>query len=118
MPHVVLSGEVNAELIFDNLDNIFEKTDLGILRTMNHFLDRNKKILLVESLAIEKNKKTSFLTMINNREDGVVIRVYPVYDNFEKTEGVKKILAELAKQIMGKINGIRIGKTNLMEFLE
>ena len=56
--------------------------------------------------------------MINNREDGVVIRIYPVYDNFEKTEGVKKILAELAKQIMGKINGISIGKTNLIEFLE
>jgi hypothetical protein len=118
MPHVVLSGEVNAELIFDKLENIFEKTDRGILKTTNHFLDINKKVLLVESIAIENSKKTSFIAMINNREDGVVIRIYPVYDNFEKTEGVKKILAELAKQIMGKINGIRIGKTNLMEFLE
>ena len=118
MPHVVLSGEVNAELIFDKLDNIFEKTSDGILRTNNHFLDVNKKIILVESLAIENNKKTSFLAMINDREDGVVVRIYPVYDDFEKTEGVKKILAKIAKQIMGKMNGVRIGKTNLMEFLE
>ena len=43
MPHVVLSGEVNAELIFEKLDNIFEKTSGGILRTTNHFLDINKK---------------------------------------------------------------------------
>ena len=118
MPHVVLSGKVNAELIFGKLDLIFENTDDGILRTTNHFLDIDKKVLLVESLAIEKGKKTSFLAMINNREDGIVIRIYPVYDDFEKTEGVKKILANLAKQIMGNINGIKIGKTNLMEFLE
>ena len=118
MPHVVLSGEVNAELIFDKLDNIFEKTGEGILRTNNHFLDINKKVILVESLAIENSKKTSFLAMINNREDGVVVRVYPVYDDFEKTEGVKKILAMIAKQIMGKITGVTVGKTNLVEFLE
>ena len=68
MPHVVLSGEVNAELIFEKLDNIFEKTSGGILRTTNHFLDINKKVILVESLAIENNNKTSFLVMINNRE--------------------------------------------------
>ena len=118
MPHVVLSGEVNTELIFEKLENIFEETSGGILRTNNHFLDINKKVILVEALTIENNKKTSFLAMINNREDGVVVRIYPVYDDFEKTEGVKKILAKIAKQIMGKINGIRIGKTNLMEFLE
>jgi hypothetical protein len=118
MPHVVLSGDLNAELVFDNLDTVFEKTNGGILRTTNHFLDKNKKVILVESLAIEENRKTSFLAMINNREDGVVVRIYPMFDDFEKTEGVKKILAELAKQIMGKTSGIGIGKTNLMEYLE
>ena len=118
MPHVVLTGEVDAKLIFDHLEKIFKKTDEEILRTSNHYLDKDNKIILVESLAIEKNKKTSFLAMINNREDGEVVRIYPVYDVFEKTEGVKKILAELAKQIMEKIDGVKIGKTNLLEYLE
>lgn len=118
MPHVVLTGEINSEKIFTILDNIFEPTDGGLLKTTNHFLDRNKQVILVECLAIEKSKKTSFLAMINNREDGVVIRIYPVYDVFEKTQGVKKILAELAKQLLVKIKGISIGKTNLIEFLE
>jgi hypothetical protein len=37
--------------------------------------------------------------MISGRNDGVVIRLYPKID-VEKTEGVKKILVELAKQLI------------------
>ena len=118
MPHVVLTGKINSEKAFENLENIFEKIDGGILKTTNHFLDKNKQAILVESLAIEKGQKTNFLAMINNREDGIVIRIYPGFDDFNKTDGVKRILAEIAKQLMKKSDEVVIGKTNLMEFLE
>jgi len=118
MPHVVLTGNINSEMIFDQLEDLFIKLPKGILKTTNKYLDINKQAILIESLAIEQGNKTSFLTMINNREDGIVIRIYPGFDDFEKTYGVKKILAELAKQLMNKIHEINVGKTNLQEFLD
>jgi hypothetical protein len=118
VPHVVLTGEIKIAEIFDKLNDLFIKQSDGILKTTNMYLDKNEQAILVESLAIEKGKKTNFLAMINNREDGVVVRIYPGFDDFEKTNGVKKILAELAKQILNKIENIEIGKTNLHEFLE
>jgi len=117
MPHVVLNGSINSEKAFEYLENIFLKNELGILKTTNLYLDKTKQAILVESLAIERGQKTGFLAMINNREDGFVVRIYPEFDNFEKTDGVKQILAEIAKQLLEKINNIEIGKNNLQEFL-
>lgn len=118
MLHVVLTGKINSEVIFNQLENLFLKLPNGILNTTNKYLDFNKQAILVESLAIEQGKKTGFLTMLNKRDDGMVIRIYPGFDDFEKTDGVKKILTELAKQLLNKVQDITIGKTNLQEFLE
>lgn len=117
MPHVVLSGEVNCEKAFDILEDIFVKLPKGILKTTDQYLEKNKKAILIESLAIEEGKKTSFLALLNDREDGLVIRIYPGKDDIEKTDGVKRILAELAKQLLDKFENVTIGKTNLQEFL-
>lgn len=117
MPHVVLTGKIDSNTAYPLLDNLFIKIDGGILKTTNHYIDKNKQAILVESLAIEKGKKIAFLAMINNRDDGVVIRIYPGFDDFEKTDGVKKILAELAKLLLSKIEDIQVGKTNLEDYL-
>lgn len=53
--------------------------------------------------------------MLNSRQDGLVIRIYPYYD-FEKTMSVKKISAEVAMQILEKFPNTKIGKTNLQDF--
>jgi len=55
--------------------------------------------------------------MISGRDDGVVVRLYPKI-NVEKTEGVKKILVELAKQMMATFPELRIGETNLENYLK
>jgi hypothetical protein len=55
--------------------------------------------------------------LINERLDGVVIRIYPKLE-IKKTQGVKKILAEIAKQILIIGPNLTIGKTNLTEYLK
>ena len=116
MPHVVLIGVVSIESIFKELKPLFIKDDLGILRTMEVFLEREKNAILIDSLAIEANKKRNFLSMISGREDGIVIRLYPKVE-VEKTDGVKKILAELAKQLIQIFPQLKIGETNLSNYL-
>ena len=117
MPHVVLSGVVSVEGIFKELIPLFIKDGTEILRTTDVFLERNKNAILIDCLVIDANRQISFLAMISGREDGIVIRVYPKIE-VEKTNGVKKILAELAKQITKTFPQLKIAETNLNDYLK
>lgn len=117
MPHVVLNGIVSVNKIFKELKPLFIRSETGILKTIETYLEREKNVILIDSLAIEADKKTVFLAMISGRNDGVVVRLYPKID-VEKTDGVKKILAELAKQLMVSFPELSIGETNLEIYLK
>ncbi len=117
MPHVVLNGKTSVEEIFEKLNPLFIRHEDTILKTKEVYLEKNKKDILVDALAIEKSKKTAFLALISGRDDGVVVRLYPQFE-VEKTDGVKKILAELAKQLLQTFPDLRVGETNLQDFLK
>jgi len=116
LPHVVLNGKASIQNIFEKLDPLFVRDGTKILRTMELYLERNKNAILIDSLAIESDKKKSFLAMITGREDGVVVRLYPKQE-IEKTDGVKRILAEIAKQLVRKFPDFKTAETNLGEYL-
>ena len=117
MPHVVLNGNADFDDIFNKFKGVLIRNDHGILKTDNIYISRDKTAILIESLAIEDGVKNSFFTLISKRNDGVVIRIYPGVE-VEKTQGVKKILAEIAKQLLGALPGLRIGETNLSDYLK
>lgn len=117
MPHVVLKGKATIEAIFNKLEPLFIRNNTKILKTSEMYMERGKSSILIESLAIEGKAKTSFLAMISGRQDGVVIRLYPRIE-VEKTDGVKKILAEIANNIKAKFPELRIEETNLDEYLK
>jgi hypothetical protein len=116
LPHVVLNGKAIIQNIFEKLEPLFVRDGTDILRTMELYLERSKNAILIDSLAIEANKKKSFLAMITGRENGVVVRLYPKQE-IEKTEGVKRILAEIAKQLLRKFPDFKTAETNLGEYL-
>ncbi len=116
LPHVVLNGKASVQNIFERLEPLFVRDGTEILRTMELYLERNKNAILIDSLAIEADKKTSFLAMITGRENGVVVRLYPKQE-IEKTDGVKKILAEIAKQLVREFPDFKTAETNLGEYL-
>lgn len=116
LPHVVLNGKASIQNIFEKLEPLFVRDGTEILKTMELYLERNKNAILIDSLAIESNKKKSFLAMITGRENGVVVRLYPKQE-IEKTDGVKRILAEIAKQLLRKFPDFKTAETNLGEYL-
>ena len=116
LPHVVLNGKASIQNIFEKLEPLFVRDGTDILRTMELYLERSKNAILIDSLAIEANKKKNFLAIINGRENGVVVRLYPKQE-IEKTEGVKRILAEIAKQLLRKFPDFKTAETNLEEYL-
>jgi hypothetical protein len=117
MPHVVLLGNVEIEDIFRELKPVFIRNKKMILKTSESYLERDKNSILIDSLAIEEDKKTVFLAMISGREDGVVVRLFPKIE-VDKTEGVKKMLSELAKQLIAMFPELKIGETNLANYLK
>ncbi len=117
MPHIVIVGKVLVEDIFRELKPLFIRTEKTILKTSELYLERAKNSILIDSLAIEGDKKTIFLTMISGRNDGVVVRLFPKIE-VEKTSGVKKILAELSKQLISMYPSLEVGETNLQDYLE
>lgn len=117
MPHVVLNGSVTIDEIFEKINTIFIRDENGILKTDNVYINRDKTALLIESLAIDAGNKYNFLTMISHRDDGMVVRIYPGLD-VEKTDGVKKIIAEISKQILTISPQLKTGETNLSDYLK
>ena len=117
MPHFVLKGPVSIENVFNELKPIFIRDERILLKTTDIYLERGKNAILIDSLAIQSDRKTSFLAMITGREDGIVIRLYPKIE-FEKTDGVKKILSEMTKQLIQIFPVFEVGETNLSEYLK
>lgn len=116
MPHVVLSGEISPAEVFDSLEPLMFREGGTVLKTSAKFLEAGGASVLVECLAIEDGKKSAFFALMGRRDDGLVVRLHPVTDP-EKTDGVKRVLAMLANQVMEKHQGLSVGKTNLQEFL-
>jgi len=117
MPHVVLVGTVDMEEVFRRLKPVFVKTDRGILKATDAYIDRGRRSIIVDSLAIEGGEKVRFLMTLGQREDGLVVRLFEVPE-VEKTEGVKRVLAETAKQLLETFPGLGVGETNLQRYLD
>jgi hypothetical protein len=115
IPHVVLTGEVDIQDIFQQLQSLTVRTQQMLIRTQTTYLASDGTAILIESLAGTPPKLQHFLTVINRRNDGLVIRIHP-YSTVDKTIEVKQLLAEVAKQILQSYPQLVIGKTNLQEF--
>ncbi|MDH5266837.1 MAG: hypothetical protein OEW62_04070 [Candidatus Bathyarchaeota archaeon] len=116
MPHVVLNGDVELRDVFDKMKPLIIRDEHVILRTLKKYIDWEEKSILTEALVIEKGRKTDFLALLGSREDALVVRIYPG-SSVEKTDGVKRLLAEIARQLLDTFPNLKVGKTNLQDFL-
>ncbi|MCK5251888.1 MAG: hypothetical protein KAQ96_03025 [Thermoplasmata archaeon] len=117
LPHVVLVGNVDMEEVFRRLKPVFVKTDRGILKATDSYMDRGRRNIIVDSLAIEGGERERFLMLIGQREEGLVVRLFDVPE-VERTEGVKRLLAETAKQLLATFPDLVVGETNLERYLK
>ncbi len=117
MPHVVLVGNVDMEEVFRRLKPVFVKTDRGILKATDSYMDRGRRNIIVDSLAIEGGERERFLMLIGQREEGLVVRLFDVPE-VERTEGVRRVLAETAKQLLETFPDLVVGETNLERYLK
>jgi len=116
MPHIVLDGAVDGERFFETFQPTQERAEGEILKTQDIYISRDKKILLVEAIAIEDGPPQRFFIQMSVKDNRTTVRIYPGTDPV-KTLGVKKLLAIVAKLMRDQHPEVNYGSTNLKEFL-
>ncbi len=117
MPHVVLLGQVEMEEVFRRFKPVFVKTERGIVKATDSYIDRGGRCMLVDSLAIEGGEQARFMMEISQQEDGLLIGLWSGLE-VESTGGVKIVLAETAKQILEAFPDLVVGETDIPSYLD
>lgn len=116
MPHIVLEQAQLTPDLFQSLEPLTLKTDTGILKLGERYMNTTGTIVLIESLAIENSKNQSFFIQLSQKKSSLTVRLLPLTDP-EKTPGVKILMARVAKKIKDSSATISYGKTNLQDYL-
>jgi hypothetical protein len=116
MPHIVLDGAVDCERFFNSFQPTQERAEGEIVKTQDIYISQDKKMLLIEAIAIEDGPPQRFFIQASLKEDRTTVRIYPGTDPV-KTAGVKKLLAIVAKLMRDQRPEINYSSTNLKEFL-
>jgi DNA primase len=117
MPHIVLEKINATKEAFEAVQPFSNKIEGGILKVMDKYINASEQSALVESLAIENGVNQTFFVQLSQKKSSLTIRLLPLTDP-EKTDGVKTIMATIAKQIKDSNSSIEYGKNNLEDFLQ
>ena len=115
LPHIVFDKKIDLADYSKKFEPIFKKDPI-LIRISNIFVDKNILTALLPSVVISESNQ-QFLIEISTTKSKTTIRLYPGTDP-EKTSGVKRSMALLAKQIMEKYVDLQITKTNLDEYVK
>ena len=116
MPHIVLQKINSTKAAFDAVQPFVKKTDVGVLKVVDKYINASEQSALIESLAIENGANQNFFVQLSQKQSTLTVRLLPLTDP-EKTNGVKLIMAHIAKQIKDTDSAIEYGKNNLEDFL-
>ncbi len=116
MPHIVLENINSTEEAYEAISPFAQKIDGGILKVTDKYINGSLHTALVESLAVEQGVNQNFFIQLSQKKTSLTVRLLPLTDP-EKTNGVKTIMAMIAKQIKDMDENITYGKNNLEDFL-
>ncbi len=116
MPHIILDGTIDLERFYASFQPTQERSAGEILKTQDIYISQDRKVLLVEAIAVEEGPPQRFFVQVSVKDMRTTIRIYQGTDPI-KTAGVKKLLAIVAKQMRDQHPDIAYGATNLKEFL-
>ena len=116
MPHVVIEEALDLGGACQALQLATVRSGDDILRVVDVYLDRAGRTALVDCVVVEGGRSQAFFVQLSQKGRQVTVRLLPATDP-EKTTGVKRLMAIVARQLHEAAAGSRYGKTNLQEFL-
>jgi hypothetical protein len=116
MPHVVIEEAPDLGLACQGLTLVAVRDGSEILKVVDVYLNRSGRTALVDCVAVEGGRSQAFFVQLSQKDRQITVRLLPATDP-EKTAGVKRIMALIARQLHESTDGSRYGKTNLQEYL-
>ena len=117
MPHVVIEEVVDLAAASQSVQIASVRNGSEVLKISDVYLNRSGRTALVDCVAVEEGRSQPFFVQLSQKDRQLTVRLLPATDP-EKTNGVKRLMGIIAKQLREGTAGSRFGKTNLHEFLE
>lgn len=112
MPHMQIVGPCRIRDLSASLSRIVESYPPQVLKIQKAYLDPEATALVLEAIVVEGYLRQSFFLLVRQEEDGVLVRCHP-FCAPQKTDGVKRLIALVARRCLELCPGSRVGHTNL-----
>ncbi|MBK9519411.1 MAG: hypothetical protein IPO09_19140 [Anaeromyxobacter sp.] len=116
LPHVVIEEALDLGIASQGVALSATRAGAEILKVVDLYLNRSGRTALVDCVAVEEGRSQSFFVQLSQKDRQITVRLLPATDP-EKTTGVKRLMAHIARQLLAASGGGRFGKTNLQDFL-
>ena len=117
MPHIILEGYIDLRKFYNQYQPSTQHAEGEVLKLQNIFLNQSGNTALIEAIAVEQGPPNRFFVQVLTKDSRTTtVRIYPGSAP-EKTLGVKKILALVAKHLKDQDPATQYRNTNLKEFL-
>jgi hypothetical protein len=116
MPHVQLRGPCRPAVLAAALARLMETEPPEVRKILGGFLSLDGSRLILEALVVEAYLRQTFFLLLCEEPGGMIIRCHPVGAP-QKTDGVKRLIASVARECLASEPDCSIGNTNLQGFL-
>ena len=111
MPHVVITGGPEPLEFYEAFDPGSPRREgPTVLELGWAFMRRDQEVVLVQAIAVELGPPQHFFVAVERKRRQITVRCHP-HPRVERTPGVKKIVAWVARQVLSL--GGQVEKTNL-----
>jgi hypothetical protein len=117
MPHVVIEEAPDLAIACQAIQISVARNGSEILKVVDVYMNRSSHTALIDCVVVEEGRSQAFFVQLSQKDRQITVRLLPATDP-EKTVGVKRVMALIARQIHEATVGSYFGKTNLQEFLQ
>ncbi|MBM3263608.1 MAG: hypothetical protein FJY97_09340 [candidate division Zixibacteria bacterium] len=117
MPHVMVEGPCDVVAVHENFVPSEHRTGDTVLKWKQSYLSAHRSETLIEAVVVEGRRAQSFFVSLAQRSNGVMVKI-PLITDPEKTDGVKRLVADMGLALKRQHPDCRFGQTNLMDYLK
>lgn len=116
MPHIQILNAPAASEIARCLEPFTVSNPPEILKLLDVYASASTQRVLVEVVVVEGHLRQNFFLLLREEEGVFLMRCHPMLP-VQKTDGVKRVIIEVARRILQAAPQARLGNTNLSALL-
>lgn len=117
MPHIIVEGPITAEGIWLAFRPLEIREGTNVYKAESAYLAETKDHVLIRSMTVERGFGKRFFVKIDEKVNGLHFGLEGL-GLPERSDGVKRLLALFALQVLESVPEAKLGATDLAEYLK